>query len=1715
MKVLRITRRVGARFFFKARAVGGALRLGFAPARLALRAVRVQRKALLFAGVSAAGFFALSLSSQAATPPNTDIINTATASYSIGGTPVSVNGAVTVTTASRTPSVIEFLQLVPSGAQAGAIEHVPPTQCSTSGAATGPFVPSSGPLPLSGNAPLPVPGDYRLAPTDFYHGGQPVFIKLTDLDQNLNPAVAETVIVTIKSSNGDSETLRLTETGPSTGVFIGYIQSTFSAVVANDCRLSVAVNTSVNANYTDVVDGSDSSVDGALVDPFGRVFDSTTGTLINGATVTLINIATGAPADVLCDDGVTAHPSSIISGAAFAACGGMVSLPAGSYRFPLVAPGSYRLQITPPAGFNFPSTVATPTLQTLTGAPFFVVAGSRGELFTLDAGPATQIDVPLDPASGNLQITKTAGKAVIGVGEFLPYTLAIRNNSTLAPALNARIVDRLPVGFRYQRGSARLNGAALADPIVSADGRSVTFSIGTVAAGATSTLRYVAEVTAGARSGDAENIAQAATPVTSNIARATVLVREDLFRERAILAGRVIVGQCSEHVNDSEFGLANVRIALEDGRYALTDKEGRWHLDNIRPGTHVVQLDLDSLADGYELVACQDNSRFAGRTYSQFVNVRGGSLWRADFYVRKLNADAVVAPAANAQAAASTLQPATAPRVRTRQAQLVEQLPYDEKWLATAESGIEWLHPQESFSPAIPAIKIAVKHDPAHMLELQLNGTKVSALNFEGTLQNAARTVALSTWRGVSVREGNNVFTLTVRDGDGKIVKQERRTIYYAGAPAYVSLDEKRSHLAADGRTRPVIAVRLTDKDGRPVRQGVGGEFQINEPYQAYDLLEAIERDPLAGRLGGKPRFEVAADGTALIELAPTTKTGEVVLTFVFNDRQRQEVRVWLTPAKRDWILVGFAEGTIAHKQLSGNQQALKEAGADDKLFDQDRLAFYAKGEIKGEYLLTIAYDTAKERGRPDGTVLKQAIDPNQFYSLYGDATDPQFDATSVRKLYVRIEKAQFYALFGDYDTGLTVTELSRYSRTLNGIKSEYQGKTFAYNAFATVTAQAFVKDEIRGDGTSGLYRLSRRNVAVNSDKIRIETRDRFRSEVIVSARTLTRYLDYDIDYALGTLFFREPIAARDFGFNPVFIVADYESADVGDERFSYGGRAAYKPIDQVELGITGIHEGNVGAHGDLVGADATYRLDQNTTLKGEFASSDRSQAGVDADGKAWKVEALREDDKLSAKLYARKQDPGFGLGQQSASEIGTRKVGADARYKLTESVQLDGQVYRQDTLTNGAQREVAEGQVQWRKDALTTSAGLRFARDEDGTGKETESNQALAGVAYELLDRRLRLRANAEVGLAGKSDSVDFPDRYLIGADYKLTPTTSVFGEQEFARGEKISSNMTRVGLRTSPWTGAEIASTLGNEIHADGTRLFSGLGLSQKWQINPHWQTDFLIDRTQTLKSEGVPLNPNVPLASGTASANDYTAVAIGAGYLNGSWSGNGRIEWRDSDLDDKLNVLLGVQRRLDAGRVVAAGVLYTSTESALGSNRKFDGRVSYALRPAGGRWMVLDRLDVIAETIEDAAGSVRSRKLVNNLNANYTPNTTTQWSFQYGSKYVFDRIDGASYTGYTDLLALEVRRDLSSSWDIGVHGGALHSWNSGVVDYSAGASIGYRLMENTWVAAGYNVLGFSDRDFAGAEYRVRGFFLSVRIKFDQDTLGLNKSNGFTKLR
>ncbi|NOU01226.1 MAG: DUF11 domain-containing protein, partial [Gallionella sp.] len=1432
----------------------------------------------------------------------------------------------------------------------------------------------------------------------------------------------------------------------------------------------------------------------------------------------------------------------------------------GSFIFSLTSASnpttiSYQLEVTPAALLGAADNIAA-EVGNLTNA----------------ARASVTVNVPV------LTIEKIAEKTVASTGDFVPYTLNIK--STVA-TINAQIADHPPVGFRYQKGSARLNGTAMADPIVAADTGTLTFSLTNVPSPAV--VRYVLEITPAAHTGTAENTAAAISGATSNTAHATVLVREELFRNKSILIGRVIDGSCDDQVENDETGLANARILLQDGTYALTDKAGRWHIDNVRPGTHVVQLDLDSLPKDYEVVACEKNDRFAGRSYSQFVNLRAGSLWRADFHVQKkapvalrlsqtlsthtqsdltivslaivsgtevtgysatiilpegtqyipgtakLNDISIADPTSSSNALtfrsqarptrwqdqytisvegigpratiksmmryttlgqsgknlpvaqieminhaptsqgtsaevlveAADSRPAKAPNDDDN-SQLMDKMAYDEAWLTSAQPGVEWLHPQEDFHPNLPVVNIAVKHAPQQKLTLTVNGASVNPLLYDGAKANASRTVTLSTWRAVPVTEGDNKIELVVSNADGSEFSRTVRNIHYAATPDHVEFIPALSRLVADGKTRPIVAVRFLDKDGVPVRRGINGEFVLGEPYRSYNRHEAITRNPLTGTLGGKPHFEVMSDGMAMIELEPTTQSGEAVLNFQFNNSRKQELRAWLEAGQRDWILVGFGEGTLGHKSLSGNMQVLQAADAEKELFDGNKLAFYAKGSIKGDFLLTLAYDTSKQTGNK---LLKQAIDPTQYYTLYADAMQAGFDAASSSRLYVKLERKQFYAMFGDYDTGLTVTELSRYSRTLNGVKSSYKGEQIGYNAFASITSQAYLKDEIPGNGTSGVYKLSRGNLVVNSDKIRIETRDRFQSQIIVNVQTLTRYLDYNVDYDKGTLTFHEPINSRDSQFNPIYIVAEYESADPADSKATAGGRASVKATQQLEIGATLIHEGTVGATGNLKGIDATLQLDDKTKLRGEIASSNQDHAGVATNGNAALVEVKHHEAAWDANAYLREQQGAFGVGQQAASESSTRKMGVDGRVKLSERTQLKGQAYQQTNLTTDTKNSVIEGRAENHiSENLNAYYGARSAHDQTAAG-DTQSNQIISGAAYTTDNKKLTLRAAGEV-TSGTAGSANMPNRATLGSDYKLTEQTKVFAEQEFARGERIAANTSRFGLRTQPWTGGEMSASIGQNFSNDSERIYNNLGLVQRWQINEHWQTDFSLDRTHTLKNTATSLNLNTPLASGSGGSSglpstsaDYTASAIGGAYNDKLWGVNGRIELRNANDNQQRNLLLGMQRSLDSGRNLAAGYTLRQANGLVMQKRDTDLRLSYAHRPNDGNWVWFDRGDYITQNSQSAGISIRGKKLINNLHANYMPNRHTQISLQYGAKYVLDTLDNNEYKGYTDLFGAEIRHDLTQRWDIGAWGSVMTSHNSGVRNYGLGTSVGFK--------------------------------------------------------
>lgn len=2058
-----------------------------------------------------------------AAPAGTVISNTAVISYSSGirtGLTAVSNTVEHITQDVRTPSSLSLLQLDNDPARAE--RHIPgPPAFSRDGSESGEFedVPDHSYVTSTGTIDLD--GMVRLSPGTVFKKGDPIVIQVVDPDQNQNIATAESVLVTVTTDRtGDHELLRINETGPNTGIFLGYIPSSGIPPAAQSYNgtLSVVNATRITCRYVDRADGSDESSANALVDPFGLVFDSTTGAPVDGARLTLLDAATNQPAVVLGDDGVSSYPSSVISGgSATDSSGRDYQFPAGGYRFPIVAPGTYRLQIDPPATHIAPSTVAASDLQLLPGGPFAIIdPGSRGEVFTLNPGPAMRIDIPVDPIIASFWVVKQAGKNRVALGEFVSYTLSVEN-LTIANITDGSLRDHLPHGFRYQAGSTKINGQQAADPVISDHGRDLTFGLGDMAPGDQVEISYVTAVGSGARPGQAVNraVVQTAGGRSSNTATASVQVVEDFFRSRSFIAGRVMVVEKEGQSEAESPGVEGVRIYLEDGTYVVTDKNGRYHFEGVAPGAHVVQLDLESLPARYEILPLEPNTRYAGRTFSQFVDLQGGTLWRADFKVSpvppqtgaarielntvlqddamtytvrlrgrdvplrnlrltvmlpdgtcylknssRLDQNTMADPRITGQVLTYDLDPSAGdwqkelafrtrltrstnggemitkavlsfdtptqhqqrtpvvenrvnhrvqvkqisqeekllqllpegtvgrvegmdnlllqvieeavdqpppfmlnPRFDTFSAELkpidrreidavaeklkeleirdivitghtdttpiappatnrytdnyelslaradsvarylsarlrispqcitikgkgpdeplasndtaagrarnrrvsieinsrqwvrkssMQQIPsliqtdrlpapptllgaaeraildklvreldgsevrqievaymmahsavtpngedinaismaraqligrylaeslelkvgqltlvgkspndrdlqsasadhliwdfrvdihvqtvkidrrdllqpikgrdqaaaptiglspgevwlpedglhatavtrpaYDRTWLETAPAGFQWLQPAPGFIPAVPSLKIDIAHDPREHLTLLLNGKAVNPLNFEGQEQDSTKTKALSHWSGIDLQVGDNRFEVVRSNPQGRIVERFAHTVYYPGPPVAAELVPEKSVLRADGRTTPVLAVRLKDRQGYPVRPGVTGEFSIAPPYEPFQSKQ--ERIGLNAQ---RPHFVVEDDGVALIRLQPTALSGRTTLTVHLVDGDHT-LRAWLQPVQRDWILVGLAEGTAGYNMISGNLENLGDAGVDEDYYQDGRLAFFAKGRIKGRWLLTLAFDSAKSSGDPHNPLF-QTIDPDTYYTLYGDNTRQGHEAASTGKLYVKIERDQFYALFGDFDTDLTVTELSRYSRRFNGLKTELQTGFYKLNAFASDTRQAFMKDEIRGDGTSGLYRLSRNGILMNSERIRIETRDRFRSENIITSRELTRHIDYDIDYDDGTLFFKFPVASQDQQFNPTYIVVEYEIAGGADKAYTYGGRAAVETLgDLMEVGATYIHEGPRNGDSDLTGLDMNMQLGKGLQLKAEAAATRSITAGTRSSGNAYLAELSKTSDNISAKAYIKEQGPGFGLGQQNGSEAETRKLGLEGGYLINNRWRADAQILRQFNLATDAQRDLADAQVTYARRRYDLHSGFRYNEDRLGDGTVQRSQLLTAGGAYKMLDNRLRLSLDHEQALEDAGGSTDFPSRTTLGADYQLSKRVSVFGAQEYLWYDTQTAQNTRIGLKAAPWDGGAVSTGVERNIWENGQRLMGTMGLYQTWRINAHWHADAGLDRSVSLRdSANGRFNINQP--SGSGSPEDFTAISLGLGYDAEQWSWTGRAETRNGETRDKLNLTTAVAGEIRPGLGLGAGMTLFQTRADAGDSTSGNLRLSLARRPLGSRLILLDRLEYIFEDND----TDRGRRLVNNLNANYKPYYNLQMAMQYGAKYVMDQLEDRSYDGYVDLVGAEMRYDLNPRWDVGFRAGLLHAWDLGQLDYTCGLSVGHSFAGNIWVSAGYNFVGFQDEDFSRAGFTAQGPFIRFRIKFDQQSV------------
>lgn len=1651
----------------------------------------------------------------AATPNNFTITNTSQISYSIqtqsGNSPtnsdVVSSSTVSIKTVSNTPITMGLGTVTANGS---ATEVLSGGSCYANGNLQNLPNPSF----VSGNS-VSIPTPVNFTSENILKSGDPLFIKVFDLNQVTNPTAIEKLNVTVTNDLGDKEVVVLTETAPSSGIFLGYIQTVRTNVVQSDCQLSVKSNDKITVTYSN--NGNTSTISATiLVDPLGKIFDSNSGEFINNARVTLINADTGLPAKVYGDDGVSDYPNTVLSGNTVIDSGGhSYSYSTGEFRFPLVHPGNYKISVVPPTGYSFPSQIEDATLRSKFPTYTILTGGSKGLTFPVISS-IVYLDIPVDKRSGNLVINKTVSNNIAALGDFVQYTVTIQNTDKNSIS-NVNLNDILPKGFKVKPESVYVDNVRVI-PVY--DGKTLQYNLGTLLTNQTRTIKYVTQISMNSDLGDAVNYATATgTGATSNTAKSTVLVKDDLMSDKAIIVGNVYETQdCNR---DNLKPMEGIKIQFETGDFVYSDKQGRWHIDNLKPMTHVAQIDKLSLPTDYYPVLCEANNRFAQNPNSQFVESRPSSIERVDFYVKKKT---LVEKRANAkELSIADLLGGGDAKLETKNSKTgeksfkennkagTEALSLNDKFMLSANPVDKILFPEEKYNPSVPAVGFALQTKGNQKVKLLINDKSVNDFNFDGSRYSADKSVVIYYWRGIPLRDGKNTIIADIVDENGKVTNTMTKELFFTTNIVEAHFVPSQSKLKANGKDPIEVAVRFIDEFGHPAHKGLSGTYELNGNYTPYfDRGDGLPLDMLNTRNENKNQYVVGEDGLAMIKLMPTNQSGEMTLRFNLKDQQAI-VRPWITADKREWILVGIAEGTKAFNNVMNHTDSKNhQKGMEIVEDNQGRIAFYGKGTVKGDYLLTMSYDNRKDTTLNQGTT--SAV-TQELYSVYGDSTIAQKDAESAKRIFIRIEKEKFYAMFGNYQTNLSVTDLTRFDRNLTGLKSEYKGDNFNYNVFAAKTATLQQKQEIKTDGTSGPYRTAT-PIVIGSETVTLVLRNQNQRDQIISSKSLSRGVDYNVDYDLGIITLKESTPIYDIYFNPYYIHVEYNTLDTKGDHTVVGGRVAYNINEKTEIGITTVVDQGNQVKQQMSGVDLQYK-DTNLVLKMETAISSNKDLDVTKDGQAYNVEAQYQKEWGHVKVYTKKVDPDFGLTAALPADTGIQKTGAEGLLKLKNDMSLKGELLTQKDLKVNSSQTTGEVKLEKRfNESFTGYVGDRISSITNGTISNTNisnsptatgtttgdqsNNSILLGGEYRFTDIPLKL--NTQINYTQNPNLVS-PKKVLLGAEYTFNNELIGVADKQFNDyGSGITSNVNRVGLKYKPWTGGQIQSYVGNDTGMTPNKFYQ-FGIDQNFKYNL-WSFDVGFAKQTWDKKIDSTLIP-----AGTLITQDnFNSYVLGATYRNEPLVYQVKAEAKSGSLENKVHLTNNLYRKIDDEWSFSLGQDYlkvnsTTTNGMDTITQDIRGGLSYR----GKDNIVLGRID----WINQQQNAQKSAKYVINLHDNYKPSYDWEMFSHVGYKYVVTTFDTQEYKGSSYLVSGGVRKYLNKDWDIGIQGLYAASPSVNTVSKGFGASIGYNVFKNAWVSVGYQKLNSYDKNYSFDDSYLNGFFIKFRIKFDEETFHLNKTD------
>lgn len=1070
-----------------------------------------------------------------------------------------------------------------------------------------------------------------------------------------------------------------------------------------------------------------------------------------------------------------------------------------------------------------------------------------------------------------------------------------------------------------------------------------------------------------------------------------------------------------------------------------------------------------------------------------------------------------------------TPQTLTAPHHVVNEPQAAEKSVNLETALEQASNNqLEILNLKDQQILAYPQTSVQLKGVMGTYLELWVNGQQIPEKRIGKRAVLPSSQVYGLDFIGIDLQVGRNTIEARQVDQMGNIRDSKRIDVVAPDQLDKLQLEPNKTSVQANGYDSLNVVLNLVDRHGTPISSRT--PITLDSSIGKIDLVDV---DP---KQAGVQVF--VEGGRLVVPIIAPIEAGEGILS-VESGIFHASTPIRFLPDLRPIIAVGLVEGSVNFKKFDPKGAGLNASndGFEEELSEisssnqgqrttNGRAALFLKGQVRGDYLLTLAYDSDKDKNQR----LFRDIRPDEYYPVYGDSATKGFDAQSTSKLYVRVDKGRSYAMYGDYvtrtenDEGLS---LGQYNRSLTGLRSAVETDQYKVTAFAASTNTQQVVNEQRAIGISGPYSLggmSVEDIRDNSEKVEIITRDRNNAGLIIARTTLSRFTDYEVDSFSNSIYLKEPVSSVDADLNPVYLRVTVES-DQGGEKYLVGGVSGSIKINkQSKVGASYVKSDNPLTQDQLASINTVVKFanDQgkfiaeyarSENIYSDFTSSTQSRVQPDASGKlsgdAARVELTYAYKDLDLKLYHNQADIGF-YNLAAPVTAGRKESGFKARMQVHKVGLAKLEAIRTEDQLSSVNQGMSASIERAINRIIALELGLKYY--------DTSAIQGLLSTApiSNYHGVTLRTRVTSQLPWQGSNVFAEYEQDIVatdrrnvaLGANYQINSKLRAYGRHELVSSlnslydlnSNQRQNVTVFGIDSKYNNNGTAFSEYRVRDAISAREAEAALGLRNRWELEKGVYANASFEKTKALSNTN---NSN----------SESTAASLGLEYLkNPNWKTVARLEARWSDQANTLLNTLGLAYKYSEDvTLLAKNILsHTDSKNTSSGDRLVDRfQLGLAYRETEqNRFDALSKVEYRYDRNQtDLNNPYLKHVYILSNHVNY--HSTKDWTIsgQYAVKNVNTTFSGLESSGMTHMLSARTMYDINDRWDAGVHAGALWSNVSSGQRILLGAEVGYLVAANLWVSAGYNFSGYKDDDLIESNTTLQGAYVRFRFKFDED--------------